>query len=165
MPTLPLDPDRDAWTLPLIPKAIARGMPLFAICRGIQETNVALGGSLHQAVHAVGPMPTIGRRSTRRRRCSTALRTPSTVERGGLLEQLLGERTFDVNSVHGQAVNRLAPGLRVEARAPDGLVEAFSRRVRTRLQLVRAVAPRMARRRPTPCRCSCSKPSARLRAP
>jgi len=43
------------------------------------------------------------------------------VERGGLLEQLLGERTFDVNSVHGQAVNRLAPGLRVEARAPESV--------------------------------------------
>ena len=50
-PSLPLDPDRDAWTLPLVAKVLARGMPLFAICRGAQEANVALGGTLHQAVH------------------------------------------------------------------------------------------------------------------
>ncbi len=48
------------------------------------------------------------------------------VEPGGVLERVVGLRKFDVNSVHGQAVNRLAEGLRVEARAPDGVVEAFS---------------------------------------
>ena len=52
-PSLPLDPDRDAWTLPLVPRVLDRGMPLFAICRGFQEANVALGGSLHQAVQEV----------------------------------------------------------------------------------------------------------------
>ena len=51
--SLPLDPARDAWILPLIPKVLALGMPLFAICRGFQEANVALGGTLHQAVHKV----------------------------------------------------------------------------------------------------------------
>ena len=51
--SLPLDPARDAWILPLIPKVLARGLPLFAICRGFQEANVALGGTLHQAVHRV----------------------------------------------------------------------------------------------------------------
>ncbi len=50
---LPLDPARDASTLPLIPRALAMGLPLFAICRGFQEANVALGGSLHQAVQDV----------------------------------------------------------------------------------------------------------------
>jgi putative glutamine amidotransferase len=124
--TLPLDPDRDAWTLPLIPKAIERGMPLFAICRGTQETNVALGGSLHQAVHAVGTYGDHRAPLDAPAEVQYGISHAVTVERGGLLEQLLGERTFDVNSVHGQAVNRLAPGLRVEARAPDGIVEAFS---------------------------------------
>ena len=52
-PALPLDPERDAWTLPLIRRALARGVPLLAICRGTQETNVALGGTLHQAVQDV----------------------------------------------------------------------------------------------------------------
>ena len=50
---LPLDPARDAWTLPLIPRVLACGIPLLAICRGFQEVNVALGGSLHQAVQEV----------------------------------------------------------------------------------------------------------------
>jgi putative glutamine amidotransferase len=125
-PSLPLDPDRDAWTLPLIPKAIERGMPLFAICRGFQEVNVALGGSLHQAVHRVPGMMD--------HRDDESLPIDEQygpahwveVEPGGLLERVVGQRRFEVNSLHGQGVNRLAPGLRVEARAPDGLVEAFS---------------------------------------
>ena len=123
---LPLDPVRDEWTLALIPRALERGVPLFAICRGFQEANVALGGSLHQAVHAVGPYDDHRAPRDAPAEVQYGLSHAVTVERGGLLEQLLGERTFDVNSVHGQAVNRLAPGLRVEARAPDGLVEAFS---------------------------------------
>ena len=52
-PALPLDPERDAWTLPLATRALERGVPLFGICRGAQEVNVALGGTLHQAVHDV----------------------------------------------------------------------------------------------------------------
>jgi putative glutamine amidotransferase len=125
-PALPLDPDRDAWTLPLVRKVLERGMPLFAICRGTQETNVALGGSLHQAVHDVGPYADHRAPKDASAEVQYGLSHTVTVERGGVLEQLLGARTFEVNSVHGQAVNRLADGLRVEARAPDGLVEAFS---------------------------------------
>ena len=126
-PQLPLDPDRDAWTLPLIRRVLERGIPLFAICRGFQETNVALGGSLHQAVHE---QP--GQRDHRGARDQPVevvygLAHEVTVEAGGLLDGLLGNRSFEVNSLHGQGVNRLADGLRVEARAPDGLVEAFSK--------------------------------------
>lgn len=123
---LPLDPDRDAATLALIPQAIARGIPLMAICRGFQEVNVALGGSLFQAVHEVegqldhrgiddGPVEQVY--------------GPAHVvdlEPGGLLSQCLQRTQIEVNSVHGQGVRRLAAGLRVEARAPDGLIEAFS---------------------------------------
>ena len=124
--TLPLDPARDAWTLPLIPKVLARGMPLFAICRGTQETNVALGGSLHQAVQEVDPYD--DHRAPAGQPAAVQYGPAHDVEvvPGGLLSQVVEPRTFKVNSVHGQAVNRLAPGLRVEARAPDGLVEAFS---------------------------------------
>ena len=125
-PALPLDADRDAWTLPLIPKALQRGIPLFAICRGFQETNVALGGSLYQAVHGVP-----GHRDHRAPSDAPAdvqygLAHEVNVEPGGLLADIVGRPAFKVNSVHGQGVNRLAPGLRVEARAHDGLVEAFS---------------------------------------
>ena len=66
-------PARDAWTLPLIPQVLERGIPLFAICRGFQEANVALGGTLHQAVHELPrATPTTATATTRRSRCSTA---------------------------------------------------------------------------------------------
>ena len=125
-PALPLDPDRDAWTIPLIPRVLERGMPLFAICRGFQETNVALGGSLHQAAQEVA-----GRHDHRAPKDGPAevqygLAHDVTVQAGGTLAAVLGESVIRVNSVHGQGVNRLASGLRVEALAPDGLVEAFS---------------------------------------
>ena len=127
---LPLDPVRDAWTLRLIPRVLARGIPLLAICRGFQEVNVALGGSLHQAVQEVP-----GKMDHRE-----AADAPLAVQYGpahdvavvpgGLLADVLAGLAdlahLRVNSLHGQGVNRLAPGLRVEATAPDGLVEAFT---------------------------------------
>lgn len=125
-PSLPQDPLRDSWTLPLIRRVVDRGIPLLAICRGTQETNVALGGSLHQAVHTIeGHDDHRGAEGAR----ATELYGPAhdvLVSEGGLLEKIVGQPRFEVNSVHGQAVNRLADGLRVEARAPDGVVEAFS---------------------------------------
>src|SRR5205814_3378295 len=125
-PGLPLDPERDNWTLPLIPRLLARGIPLFAICRGFQETNVALGGSLHQAVHEVP-----GQRDHRGAKdappeVTYGIAHAIEVMPGGLLSDIVGPGTIEVNSVHGQGVNRLASGLRIEARAPDGLIEAFS---------------------------------------
>lgn len=129
-PSQPLDPDRDAWTLPLIRAAIARGMPLFAICRGAQEANVAFGGSLYQAVQEeTGPLgPYADHRSDDSQPTEQQYGPahPVDVVPGGRLAGILGLARFDVNSLHGQAVKTLAPGLRVEARAPDGLVEAFS---------------------------------------
>lgn len=130
---LPLDAERDGWTLPLIPRVLERGIPLFAICRGLQETNVALGGSLHQAVHAVE-----GRRDHRGGDAADAALQygpahPVDVRQGGVLDGILRaagdrepSRRIVVNSVHGQGVNRLAAGLQVEATAPDGQIEAFS---------------------------------------
>jgi putative glutamine amidotransferase len=125
-PSLPLDEMRDALTLPLIPKALARGMPLLAICRGTQEVNVALGGSLHQAVHEIGPYHDHRADPNLDAAEQYGSAHEVTVEPGGLLDGLLADKTFLVNSLHGQAVNRLADGLRVEARAHDGLVEAYS---------------------------------------
>jgi putative glutamine amidotransferase len=105
---------------------LARGMPLLAICRGTQETNVALGGSLHQAVQDVGPFEDHRARSEDPAALQYGEKHQVMVEPGGVLERIVGRSSFSVNSVHAQAVNRLAPGLRVEARAPDGLIEAFS---------------------------------------
>jgi putative glutamine amidotransferase len=123
---LPLDPVRDAWTLPLIPKVIARGLPLMAICRGFQETNVALGGSLHQAVQEVPGLNDHRARDGDPVEVQYGLSHRVHVQPGGLLARLLGTDEARVNSLHGQGIHRLADGLRVEALAPDGLIEAFS---------------------------------------
>lgn len=125
-PALPLDPERDAWVLAMIPRVLARGMPLLAICRGTQEANVALGGTLHQAVQEV---PGLADHRADDSAPATVQYGPShavNVVPGGVLEGITGAGSFTVNSVHGQGVKQLAPGLRIEAVAPDGLVEAFS---------------------------------------
>ncbi len=120
------DAARDATTLPLIRHAIDRAVPLFAICRGLQEVNVALGGSLHQLVHEVD-----GRRDHRSPKApdpdvNYAPAHDIDIVEGGLLHRLLGERRARVNSLHAQGVDRLAPRARLEAVADDGQVEAFS---------------------------------------
>ena len=125
-PSLPLDEDRDAWTLPLIPRALERGIPLFAICRGFQEVNVALGGSLYQAVQEV---PDRHDHRAAKEAAADVQYGPAhdvLVQPGGVLARVLGEPTIRVNSVHGQGINRLANGLRIEALALDDLIEAFS---------------------------------------
>jgi len=125
-PDLPLDVARDDWTLVLIPKLLERGIPLFAVCRGFQETNVALGGSLHQAVQEVPGYSDHRAAKGAPAQVQYAPAHPVQIVPGGTLEGILGNGSIQVNSVHGQGANRLADGLRVEARAPDGLVEAFS---------------------------------------
>ena len=116
------DLERDATTLRLIPEAIARGMPVLAICRGIQELNVALGGTLHQKVHEVrGPAWTIGPGPARSRR---SMRRGIWCSLSGQLARIVGSTKILVNSLHGQAIDMPAPGLVVEALAPDGTIEA-----------------------------------------
>jgi putative glutamine amidotransferase len=115
------DPTRDATSLPLIRAALARGMPVLAICRGIQELNVAFGGTLHQQVHLVP-----GRLDHRGGPGEASVRygPKHSIALSGQLARLLDETEITVNSVHGQAIDRLAPGLVVEATAPDGTIEA-----------------------------------------
>ena len=132
---LPLDPKRDDWTLPLIPRALARGIPLFAICRGFQEANVALGGTLHQAVQEQAGLMDHRSKDGDPVDIQYGPAHPVQVQAGGMLETLLGPIEFAVNSIHGQGIKRLADGLRVEARAPDGLVEAFSQEAASNFNL------------------------------
>lgn len=125
-PEMLLDPQRDATTLPLIPAAIERDVPLFAVCRGMQELNVALGGTLNAEIHR-----TPGRMDHREPEegPEELVYGPAhEVEavKGGLVEKLTGEKRFRVNSLHEQGIERLAPGLRIEALAPDGTIEAVS---------------------------------------
>lgn len=125
-PALPLDIERDAMTLPLIPKVIERAMPLFAICRGTQEVNIALGGSLHQAVHEVPGFADHRDDDDAPVELQYGPSHDIDVVAGGVLESIVGARRLRVNSLHGQGLARLGAGLRIEARAPDGLVEAVS---------------------------------------
>lgn len=124
--TLPLDTDRDGWVLPLIPRALDRGVPMLAVCRGLQEVNVALGGSLYQAVQDIPGRLDHRDSDDAPLEVQYGMAHEVTVLPGGVLADVLGARRINVNSLHGQGVNRLAHGLRVEAVAPDGLVEAFS---------------------------------------
>lgn len=117
------DLERDATTLPLIREAIARGMPVLAICRGIQELNVALGGTLIQRVHELpGRMDHRGGPGTLDQKYGPKHPISAT----GLLAHIVGAGEFVVNSLHGQAIDRPAPGLVVEAHAPDGTIEAVT---------------------------------------
>ncbi len=122
------DPDRDATTLPLIREAVRRDMPILAICRGIQELNVALGGTLHQRIF---DMPE--RFNHRRRRRPTIPEEERDgpahsvrLSEGGRLIALAGAPEIMVNSLHGQGIDQPAPDLLVEAVAPDGQIEGVS---------------------------------------
>jgi putative glutamine amidotransferase len=120
------DPERDQAAMQLIPAAVKAGLPLFAICRGFQEINVAFGGTLHQAVHE---LPGFMRHREDASQpldeqyapCHDVRFTP-----GGLLERLSGNPSARVNSVHSQGVDQLAKALSVEATAGEGLIEAFT---------------------------------------
>jgi putative glutamine amidotransferase len=119
------DPERDATSLPLIEKALAAGIPLFAVCRGFQELNVVLGGTLHQRVHEVAGYHVHKENPADPLDKQYAPSHPVSLIEGGLLRKLAGTDTVMVNSLHSQAVARLAKGVSVEAVADDGLVEGF----------------------------------------
>jgi putative glutamine amidotransferase len=120
------DPDRDATTLPLIRMAVRDGVPLLAVCRGIQELNVALGGTLHQRLWEVP-----GRFDHRSDKSRPPIERyepvhPVSLRLGGPLAALAGTSEIVVNSLHAQAIDRLAPALQAEAHAADGTIEAVS---------------------------------------
>jgi putative glutamine amidotransferase len=119
------DPARDAFSLTLIPAALERGLPLLAICRGFQEMNVALGGSLHQALHELDGAQDHREDSAQPLEAQYGPAHAVELTPDGLLARLTGTASIEVNSLHTQGVDRLAPGLQVEGRAPDGIVEAY----------------------------------------
>ncbi|MBN6714367.1 gamma-glutamyl-gamma-aminobutyrate hydrolase family protein [Pseudomonas capsici] len=117
---------RDRNTLPLLRQAIARGVPVFCICRGFQELNVALGGSLHQRVHELPDYMDHREPKSELLEEQYAPQHAVQVRPGGVLDSLGLAPGFEVNSLHSQGIDRLAGELRAEALAPDGLVEAVS---------------------------------------
>jgi putative glutamine amidotransferase len=119
------DPERDIASLALIPAAIRAGMPLLAICRGFQEMNVAFGGTLHQKVHQVGGYHLHKENPDDPLDVQYGPSHEVVFEPEGLLARLTGRAGATVNSLHAQGVDRLGEELVVDARADDGLVEAF----------------------------------------
>lgn len=121
------DPARDETNLGLIPLAIERDLPILAICRGFQEVNVALGGTLHQKVHETGDYDDHRENPKDDLDAQYAPSHPIDLRPGGLLAGIAGGARAEVNSLHGQGIARLGQGLTIEATAPDGLIEAYGR--------------------------------------
>jgi putative glutamine amidotransferase len=126
VPAVKPDLQRDEVTFRLIQAALELRVPLLAVCRGLQELNVALGGTLHPAVHEVPGLMDHRENGDDPREQQYASAHPVRLTPGGRLRQLFGVDEIGVNSLHGQGIRDLAPTLAVEAVAPDGLVEAVS---------------------------------------
>ena len=124
-PSLPLDPQRDSLTLALVHACQAFGVPLLGICRGFQEINVALGGSLVQRVHGRGV--NFDHRDPEGASLDEAYGPAHDVRfaPGCVFAVWAGAETAPVNSLHGQGIARLADGLQALGHSSDGLVEAF----------------------------------------
>jgi putative glutamine amidotransferase len=119
------DPQRDATTLPLIRKAVEAGVPVFGVCRGFQEMNVAFGGTLHQKLHEVPGFLDHRDDETQPLEVQNGPAHDVQLEPGGVLRSLASSDRVRVNSLHSQGIERLGGELAVEARAPDGVIEAF----------------------------------------
>jgi len=122
----PFDPARDATSLPLIRRAIDRGIPLLAICRGIQELNVALGGSLASEIQDLPGISDHRKPTTPERDAMYVIRQRVIVKEGSCIARYIGAGEVQVNSLHRQAIATTAPRLQVEATAEDGTIEAVS---------------------------------------
>jgi putative glutamine amidotransferase len=123
LPTDLLDPRRDKLTMRLVREALAAAVPLFGVCRGLQEINVALGGSLHQTLHDQPGMMDHREPQDDDLAVQFAEQHEVLLEPGSAFAQWAGGSRAFVNSLHGQGIKRLGEGLLAQARAPDGLVE------------------------------------------
>lgn len=119
------DRGRDAIALPLVRACVERGQPFFGVCRGFQEVNVAMGGSLHPEIrdlpgrdnHRMPPDGTIEEKF--------ALRHKVTLAEGGPFHRLLGATEVMTNTLHGQGINRTGARVVIDGNAPDGTPEAL----------------------------------------
>lgn len=122
----PFDVARDATALPLIRRALDRGIPLLAICRGLQELNVALGGTLANEIQELPGNWDHRKPADVDRDGMYAIRQDVHVKEGSCIAKYIGAGSIQVNSLHRQAIGETAPRLQVEATAPDGTIEAVS---------------------------------------
>lgn len=126
IPNTEHDENRDALSLGLIRAVVKAGKPLLGVCRGMQEMNVAFGGSLHQNLHLTGRFQEHREDKTQPLSVQYGPAHDVQLTLGGMLAGITDVEHMTVNSVHTQGVAELAPGLQAEAMADDGLVEAFS---------------------------------------
>jgi putative glutamine amidotransferase len=119
------DPERDATTLPMITAAVSAGMPVFGICRGFQEMNVAFGGTLCQKLQDQPGNLDHREDATQPLEHQYAPAHEIALVKGGLLHGIAGTERVKVNSLHSQGVLRLGERLVSEAAADDGVIEAF----------------------------------------
>ncbi|HEV2474666.1 MAG TPA: gamma-glutamyl-gamma-aminobutyrate hydrolase family protein [Chthonomonadales bacterium] len=130
-----VEEDRDSSEMALIRMALEQDMPIFGICRGIQILNVALGGDLFQ--HIPDQCPSGIEHQQKNRNAAREITSHEIcIAAGSRMEQIAGSRTMETNSFHHQALRRIAAGLRVTARAQDGVVEAVEDPTRTFLLAV-----------------------------
>lgn len=122
----PYDPARDATSLPLLARAVERGIPVLAVCRGMQELNVALGGTLVAEIQDRPGALDHRAPATGPREEKFAMRQTISISAGSCLAAITGTDSAMVNSLHRQGIGRLAGALRVDALAGDGIVEAVS---------------------------------------
>jgi putative glutamine amidotransferase len=122
----PFDEARDATSIPLLRRALERGVPVLAICRGIQELNVALGGTIATEIQELAGRMDHRAVVSENQAERFKIHQDVSVKEGSCLAAILGAGEVKVNSVHRQAIDRLAPNLAVEATAPDGTIEAVS---------------------------------------
>ena len=124
----PFDEARDEIALSMVDRMIDLKKPVFGICRGFQEINVALGGTLRRDTSASDELIRHHAPDDVSFDAMFDHRHPVELAEGGLLASTYAKPKLDVNSVHYQGIGKLADGLTIEARAPDGLVEAYSAR-------------------------------------
>lgn len=124
----PFDDARDEIALSMVDRMIEAQKPVFGICRGFQEINVALGGTLRRDTSASDQLIRHHAPDAVAFDAMFSHRHPVEITEGGILAAAYGKPAMDVNSVHYQGIGKLAEGLSVEARAPDGLIEAYSAR-------------------------------------
>jgi len=124
----PVDPDRDRIVLDIIPKCVERKMPIFGICRGIQEINISYGGTLFYRVHQENGKKDHRMPTNDDATIEEIFRPKHQIEfsKNSILRELVNEERFMVNSLHGQGIQRLGKDLNVEACSEDGLIEAIS---------------------------------------
>lgn len=124
----PFDDGRDEIAMSMVDRMIDARKPVFGICRGFQEINVALGGTLRRDTSANDKLIRHHAPDNVDFDAMFDHRHPVELADGGMLSMAYAKGALDVNSVHFQGIGTLADGLTVEARAPDGLIEAYSAR-------------------------------------